>query len=64
MLVLTRNKAQSIFIGEEVVVTILGVKGGQVAVGIEAPKNVTILREEVRQRNIYNNYNHLDKIGD
>lgn len=50
MLVLTRNDGQSILIGDNIKLTVVSVKGGQVRFGIEAPPDVTILREEVSKR--------------
>jgi carbon storage regulator len=50
MLVLTRNEGQSILIGEDIKLTIVSAKGAQVRFGIEAPRDVTILREEVSKR--------------
>lgn len=50
MLLLTRNKYQSIMIGDEIKITILEIQGNHVRVGIDAPKNVVINREEIHQR--------------
>ena len=47
MLVLTRRANQSIMIGNDVVVTVLDVRGDQVRIGIRAPRSVTVHREEV-----------------
>lgn len=47
MLVLTRRANESIVIGDEIVVTILEVRGDQVRVGIEAPRSVSVHRQEV-----------------
>ena len=47
MLVLTRNANQSIMIGEDIVVTVLEVRGDQVRLGIKAPRHVDVHREEV-----------------
>lgn len=47
MLVLTRREGESLVIGDNIKLTILAVKGGQVRVGIEAPSNVAIHREEL-----------------
>ena len=47
MLVLTRRANQSIIIGDDVVVTVLEVRGDQVRIGITAPRDVTVHREEV-----------------
>lgn len=50
MLILTRRIGESVMIGDEVVVTILGVKGNQVRVGVNAPKEVSVHREEIYER--------------
>lgn len=50
MLILTRRQGESICIGDDVVVTILGVKGNQVRVGINAPKETPVHREEIYER--------------
>ena len=50
MLILTRTVGQSIMIGDDVTVTILGIKGNQVRLGFTAPKSVCIDREEVYER--------------
>jgi carbon storage regulator len=50
MLILTRRVGETVMIGEDVTVTILGVKGNQVRVGINAPKNVAVHREEIYER--------------
>lgn len=50
MLILTRPINESVIIGDEVKVTVLGVKGNQVRLGIDAPKNVSVHREEIYQR--------------
>lgn len=50
MLVLSRNKTQSIIIGDEVEVTILGVQGNQVRIGIKAPDDVPVHREEIHEK--------------
>ncbi len=50
MLILTRRVGETVMIGEEVSVTILGVKGNQVRVGINAPKDVAVHREEIFER--------------
>ncbi len=47
MLILTRRTGASLMIGDSVVVTVFEVKGNQVRIGIDAPKNVTIYREEI-----------------
>ena len=50
MLVLTRKVGESVLIGDGIKVSILAVKGNQVRVGIDAPKDVSVHREEVRAR--------------
>lgn len=49
MLVLTRRKDQRIMIGEDIVVTVLDVKGDTVRIGVEAPRDVQVHREEVHE---------------
>ena len=49
MLVLTRKESETLVIGEDIKLTILSVKGGQVRVGIDAPKSVSIQRSELLQ---------------
>jgi carbon storage regulator len=50
MLILTRRVGESVVIGEDVIVTVLGVKGNQVRIGINAPKTVAVHREEIFER--------------
>lgn len=50
MLILTRRISESVIVGDNVKVTVLGVKGNQVRLGIDAPKNVSVHREEIYQR--------------
>lgn len=47
MLVLTRKPGQSVYIGDEIKITLHGIRGNQVRIGIEAPANVKIYREEI-----------------
>jgi carbon storage regulator len=50
MLILTRKIGETLMVGEEVTVTVMGVKGNQVRIGINAPKNVAVHREEIFDR--------------
>jgi len=50
MLVLTRKVGEALRIGDEVKVTVLGIKGKQVRIGIDAPKNVPVHRQEIYER--------------
>lgn len=50
MLILTRRPNETLMIGAEITVTVLGVKGNQVRIGVNAPKNVTVHREEIFER--------------
>ena len=50
VLILTRKVGESVLIGDGIKVSILAIKGNQVRVGIDAPKDVSVHREEVRER--------------
>ena len=50
MLILTRRTGESIVIGDSVLVKVLGIRSGQVKLGIEAPKNLPVHREEIYRR--------------
>jgi len=59
MLILTRRVGESLMIGDEVNVTVLGIKGNQVRIGVNAPKDVAVHREEIYQRIQQENSGHV-----
>lgn len=50
MLILTRSQGETIYIGDDIRITVLGINGGQVRLGIDAPLNIEVHREEIYQR--------------
>ena len=63
MLILTRRVNESLLIGDDVTVTILGVKGNQDRIGVDAPRDVSVQREELANRNEDTSTSGTDKDG-
>lgn len=64
MLVLTRKAGESIVIGNEVVITVLEVRGGQIRLGVDAPRNLAVHRAEIYQQVMEENQNAANQAGD
>jgi carbon storage regulator len=63
MLILTRRVDEKIVIGNDVTITILGVKGNQIRIGIDAPKEVQVHREEIYQRILAERLNGAGRVS-
>lgn len=50
MLILTRRAGETIMVGDDVTITVLGIKGNQVRLGVNAPKEIAVHREEIYER--------------
>lgn len=60
MLILTRKVGESVLIGDDISITVLSVRGNQVKLGVQAPKEVSVHREEIYQRILQLKDEHID----
>ena len=60
MLILTRKVGESVLIGDDISITVLSVRGNQVKLGVQAPKEVSVHREEIYQRILQSKDAHID----
>ena len=60
MLILTRKVGESVLIGDDISITVLSVRGNQVKLGVQAPKEVSVHREEIFQRSQQSKDEHID----
>ena len=60
MLILTRKVGESVLIGDDISITVLSVRGNQVKLGVQAPKEVSVHRGEIYQRILQSKDEHID----
>ena len=61
MLILTRKVGESVLVGDDISITVLSVRGNQVKLGVQAPKEVSVHREEIYQRIQQSKDEHIDE---